>query len=807
MTAWLKELRYAARALRNSPGVAGIAVLALALGIGLTATMFSIVEGAILRGLPFEDGDRIMHLERNNLSRDIEGMGVPLHDYLDWREQQRSFESLAAYYEGTVNLSGLERAERYDGAFITADGLELLGVRPALGRLFREDENEPGSAPVILLGHHVWRDRFDADPAVLGRIVRVNGEQATVIGVMPEGFRFPTTQDVWLPLRLDPTRIARGEGTTLEVFGRLREGVSRDGAAAEMQTIARRLAEAHPETNEGVGAVVQPFTEEYIGDEASTMLWTMLGAVFLVLLIACANVANLLLARATTRSRELAIRSAIGASRLQVVAKLVGEALVLAGVGAVLGLGLAWAGVRTFNAAVAPASPPFWIDIGLHPRVLLFVVGITLLSALLSGIAPALQATGTRLNEVLKDESRGSSGFRVGRLSRVLVTGEIALSVGLLVATGLMIRSVTELASVDYGFERESVFSARMGLFETDYPDAESRRRYYERLLPRLRELPGVRAATITTALPGVWSGGTSFAVAGRGYERPQDRPNARWVAIAPGYFATFDVRPLRGRLFDLRDGPDAAPVAIVNRSFVTRHFPGEDPLGKRIRRGGDGSDEPWRTIVGVVPDMYLQGVQNPDDDPAGMYLPLAQSDARFTYLAIRSNGNPMTLANPARDAVASVDPHIPLYWVQSVQDAIDETTWYYRVFGALFAVFGFVALFLASIGLYGVMSASVASRTVEMGIRMALGAKGKDVVRLVLRQGLLQIGIGLVLGVGLAALLARGLDILLYEVGAWDPTTFLIIAAVIAATGLLAAWVPALRATRLEPMLALRYE
>ncbi len=807
MSAWVTELRYAARGLRNSPGVAALAVLALALGLGLTTTMFSIVEGAILRGLPFEGAGRIMHLERNNLSEGIESMEVPLHDYLDWREQQRSFEALAAFHEGTVNLSGTERAERYDGAFITANGLETLGVRPTLGRLFREDEDEPEAGPVLLLSDHVWRDRFDADTAVLGRVLRVNGEQATVIGVMPPGFRFPTAQDVWLPLRMDPAKLARGEGTSLEVFGRLRDGVSRDRAAAEMQTIARRLAEAYPETNEGVGAVVKPFTDEYIGEEPRAMLWTMLGAVFLVLLIACANVANLLLARAATRQRELAIRSAIGASRLQVIGKLLAEALVLAGAGAALGLALAWVGIRAFNAAVAPSSPPFWIDIGLHPQVLLFVLAVTLASALLSGIVPALQATGARLNEVLKDESRGSSGLRVGRLSRVLVTAEIALSVGLLVGTGLMIKSVTNLAGVEYGFETESVFSARMGLFEADYPDAESRGRYYERLLPRLRELPGVEAATIATSLPGVWSGGTTFEVEGRSYERPQDHPNARWVAIAPGYFEAFDVRPLRGRRFDLRDAREAAAVAIVNRSFVARHFPGEDPLGKRIRQGGSEDEEPWRTIVGVVPDMHLQGVQNPEDDPSGMYVPLAQADPRFTYVALRSGGDAMTLANPARAAVAAVDPDIPLYWVQSVQAAIDETTWYYRVFGTLFAVFGAVALFLASVGLYGVMSASVGSRTVEMGIRMALGAKGKDVVRLVLRQGLVQIAIGLAVGVGLAFLLARGLDILLYRVGAWDPATFLLIAAVIVATGLLASWIPALRATRVEPMTALRYE
>ncbi len=807
MSASLKELRYAVRMLRKSPGMSAIAVLALALGIGLTATMFSIVEGAILRGLPFEEADRIMHLERNNLSEGIESMEVPYHDYVDWREQQTSFEDLAAWHGGTVNVRGTERAERYSGGFMTANTFTTLRVQPALGRVFREDENQPGAALVIVLGHHVWTNRYEADPAVVGRTLRVNGEQATVIGVMPRGFRFPINQDVWLPLRMDPATFARGEGQTLEVFGRLRPGVSRERATAEMQAIAARLADAYPDTNEGVGAVVQPFTDEYIGDEPKAMLWTMLGAVFLVLLIACANVANLLLARAATRSRELAIRGALGASRLQVIGKLLGESLVLSAVGAALGIGLAWLGIRAFNAAIAPTDPPFWIDIGLHPSVLLFVLGITLLSALVSGIFPALQASGGAMNEVLKDESWGSTGLRTGRLSRVLVTAEIALSVGLLVAAGLMVKSVTNLGRIDYGFETESVFSARMGLFETDYPDEESRGLYYERVQSRLRELPGVEAATITTSLPGVWSGGTAFALEGASYDRDQDYPVANRVAATPGYFETFGVRPVRGRTFTESDRRESLPVALVNETFARKHFEGAEAVGARIREGRSDSEEPWRTIVGVVPDMYLQGVEDQEDDGAGIYVPLAQSDARFTYLALRARGNPMSLANPARDAVASVDPDIPLYWVQSVQGAIDETTWYFRIFGTLFAIFGVVALFLASVGLYGVMSTSVGNRTVEMGIRMALGAKDGDVLRLVIRQGMVQVAIGLVLGTGLALLLARGLNILLYGVGTWDPATFSLIAAIIVATGLLATYIPALRATRVQPMAALRYE
>ena len=807
MSGFLSEVRYAVRSLRKSPGLSGIAVLALALGIGLTTIMFSIVHGAILKGLPFENADRLMHLERNNLAEDIESMEVTIHDYLDWREQQQSFESLAAYYDGTINMSGTERAERYEGAFMTANAFGSLGVQPILGRNFREDEDEPGAPPVIILGHHVWQDRFSGDDHVLGRTVQVNGEQTTIIGVMPEGFRFPFLQDVWVPLRMDPLEIERGSGTTLEVYGRLRDGVNRDQATAEMQSIAQRLASAYPETNEGVGVSMKPYAEEYVGEEASGLLFTMLGAVFLVLLIACANVANLLLARASTRSRELAIRSAIGASRLRVVLQLLGDGLVLSTAGAVLGIGIGWLGIRAFNDAIASADPPFWIDIGLHPTVLLFVLGITVLAGVLSGIIPALQASGTRVNEVLKDESWGSSGFRVGKLSRGLVVAEIALSVGLLVGAGLMIKSVANLNNIEYGFATEEVLTARMGLFESEYPDRESRQIFFDETLRRLDGLPGVETATLATSVPGVWSGGTSFAVEGESYDRDQDYPGTNWVAITPDYFETFGVDISRGRGFTTADGADGMQVAIVNASFAERYFPGEDALGRRIRQGRSESVQPWLTIVGIVPDMYLEGVEDQEDDPEGMYVPLAQADVRFVYMALRAGGNPMTLANPAREAVASVDRDVPLYWVQSLQSAIDETTWYFRVFGTLFVIFGIVALFLASVGLYGVMSASVGNRTTEMGIRMALGAKAGDVRRLVLRQGMIQMAIGVALGLALAGLLARGLEILLYGIEGWDPLTYISISLVLTAVGLLASYVPARRATRLEPMAALRYE
>lgn len=809
MSGILRELRYATRALRKSLGTSAIAVLALGLGIGLTTIMFSIVYGAVWKGLPFEDSAELLHLERNNLARDIEGMEVTIHDFVDWREQQTSFEDIAAFYQGTVNLSGTERPERFDGAFITASGFQLLRVRPALGRLFREGEDDPAADPVVLIGYHIWRDRFGGDPDVVDQVVRVNGEASTIVGVMPEGFRFPLNEDIWVPLRMDMLEIERGDGRTLEVYGRLRDGVSMDEAAAEMQAIAMRLAEEYRETNEGVGAVVKPYTEEYIGAEPRGMLYTMLGAVALILLVACANVANLLLSRAAMRSKELAIRSAIGASRLRVMLQLLSEGLVLAGAGALLGIAISWLGITLFNRAIAPTDPPFWIDIGLNVVVLAFVLTATVLAGVLSGIIPAIQASGHAVNEVLKDESWGSSGFRVGRLSKALVIGEIALSLGVLVAAGLMIKSVANLRNLDYGFYTENIFTARMGLFEADYPDTVSRREFFRDVLRRVDQRPGVAAASIITALPGVWSYGGSFAVEGESYDRDQDYPDTRWAVASPNFLDVFGVSVLEGRGFGPQDTYDAMPVTIVTKSLAEQFFLDESPVGRRVRLGVSDSEEPWRTIVGVIPDVYMEGLSSiGETDPWGMYFPLDQSDIRFAYVALRAEGDdPMTLAAGARGDVAAVDPDIPLYWTQSHQAAIDEGTWFYRVFGNLFMVFGLVALFLASVGLYGVMAASVNNRTNEMGIRMALGAQSGDVVRLIMRQGAVQIGIGMALGLALAALLSRGLEIVLFQVEPWDPAVFVLIAVVLAAVGMLASYVPARRATRVDPAVALRYE
>ena len=803
----LNEIRFAARSLLKSPGLALIAVVTLGLGIGTVTFMFSLVYGALYRGLPFPEGEQIMHLSRTNLSANIEQMGVTIHDFVDWREQQRSLEELAGVRNGTVNVSGTERPIRFDGAFMTANGFRVLRAQPFLGRGFRDGEEGPDSPHVVVLGYAVWRDHFESDPGVVGRTIRVNGEQSTVIGVMPEGFRFPENQEIWVPLADDVLEITRGDGYTLDAFGRLRPGVTLDQAMTEYAGIAQRLETAYAESNEGIGVRIQPFTEAFMGRDAEILLLTMLAVVFLVLFVACANVANLLLARAATQTKAVAIRTALGAGRGRIVLRLLAEAGVLAGAGAALGVGVAWMGLNLFLPYAMETNPPFWFDFSIDAPILLFVVVVVALVTILSGIFPGVQASGTRVHEILKDESRGSSSLRIGRLSRMLVVGEIAFSVGLLVAAGLMIKGMVKLKNLDYGFQTENVFTARVGLFENEFPDAASKVRFHEEVLDRLRSQPGVLAASLTDNLPGLFSPYPYVGIQGVPYATDQDYPGSRHAVITPGFFETFGVDLLSGRDFTRQDAADGLPVAIVNRSFAERFFPGEDPLGRQIRTGRSNSEAPWLTVVGMAPDLYMQGVQAQEGDPEGFYTPLAQDDIRFASIVIRAQRDAMALTPMVRDQVTAVHPDTPLYWVRSQLDAVKENNWQVNLFGSLFVVFGFVALFLATIGLYGVMSFATGQRTHEVGIRMALGAEAGDVVRLVVRTGAIQLFIGLTVGLGLAAVVSRGMRDMLFRVEPWDFTVFLVISAVLTVTGLAASIIPARRATRVDPVEALRYE
>ena len=810
MVSLAQDLRFGLRVLLKHPGHSLAAVGALALGLGLVTAMFSIVYGVALRGLPFADPERILHLASSHPSRGQQRLEVDFHDFLDWRARQVSFEGLAGHSQGTVNLSGDGAApERFEGAFVSVDLFELLRVRPLLGRGFLPGEDSSQAPPVVVLSYGVWHTRYQGDPKVLGRPVRINGEPGTIVGVMPQGFEFPAIEEVWVPLRLDPLRVQRGQGNTLEVVGRLREGVALEAARTEMDGIARALAAEHPRTNEGRRAVVERWMDKVLPDRLRLLLSAMLGACFLVLLLGCTNVASLMTARASRRSREIAIRAALGARRRRVFVQLLMESLLTSAAGTVLGVTFAHWGIRLFNTVLAKLHPPFWIDIRVDGPALAFALGTTVLTTLLSGLMPSLQASRADLNDVLKEEGRGSSSLHLGLFSRWIVVAEVAISCLLLVGAGLMIRSVVSLRTLDLGFDPGGVFTARIALFEPAYPDEARRVAFFEALTARVGTLPGVAAAAASTSLPGQGTGSVPYQVEGRTHPAAGDVPSARLALVSPGFFEVFGTEILAGRGFHRMDTAGSLPVAIVNESFAARVWKGEDPLGKRIRLvPGPGRVEPWRTVVGVVPDMQMAGLANLEGEQSGFFLPLSQRCPRFVSIVAKTRtDDPLTLAPLVRAQVNALDPDLPLYFVSSMEDELARLSFFPNLFGTLFAIFGVAALLLASVGIYGVIAFAVSQRTREIGIRMALGARKKTVLHLILRQGMLHLSFGLLLGLGLALFVWSFLDRFLVGVESKDPATFAIVAAVLGAVAFLACWIPAWRATRTDPLVAIRAE
>ncbi len=808
MGSFIADLRYGVRMLVRTPGLSAVAILTIALGVGLTTHTFSVVYGSVIRGLDFDRGTTLVSLTQDIPSEGIRGRGIPMLDLVDWRDQQTAFRGLAGYTGGTVNLADeASRPERFQGAFVSANLFAQVDGVPILGRVFNPEEDAGTGEQVIILGHAVWQNRYGGDPDIIGRRIQANAETATVVGVMPEGFHFPFSQDVWLPLGIDPVQAQRG-ANRVQVVGRLREGVSLAQAEVQLGAIARRIADQYPETNEGVGVWVQSYQDFTMPRELVTVLWVMLAAVFGVLLIASFNVANLLLARAAVRSKEVAVRSALGADRGRLIRQLLLEASLLVALGGVAGVGLGYFGIEAFNAATIDIEKPYWIDIRLDGPALLFSLGITAFASLVAGTLPAIRASGGKIHEILQDQSRGSSSFRMGRFSTALVIGEIALSCGLLVGAGMMIKTVINLKSLDMGFEVEQLFTARLGLFEADYPDDESRRRFYDRLLEDLRSAPGAEAVGLTTNLPALGSGQTRIALDGVAYPDVSDQPLSNFTRITPGYLEALGVGILEGRDFGPQDRTDAVPTVIVNESFARKHFGEESPLERRFRRG---DEQPWMTIVGVVPDIYLgsAGVGGIGSGGAILdqfFMPLAQQqDIRFVSLLVKTRDDPGGFGSEARSVVAGIDPNLPLYWVRTMAESIETTTWAFEIFGSLFTIFGAAALFLAAVGLYGVMAFSVSCRTQEMGVRMALGASPRDVTRLVLAKGMKQLAIGGLIGLALGAAMAQPMSVVFFEVKPSDPTVYAAIIVTLGLAGFVACLIPARRATRVELVEALQ--
>jgi predicted permease len=790
--------------LRKAPGATATVLVALALGIGLPTLMFTLIRGALLPTLPFENGERIVRLSRAGDSP------VTAADVELWSTRQRSFDGMAPVSNGSATLAIEGRgAEPLSSGLIDPAVLSLLAVNPLLGRAFTTADAAPDAPPVVLIGYEVWRDRFDSDPAAVGRAVRVNGRVTEIVGVMPEGFGFPFDEQMWSPLRVDPVRDVLGRSTESEgslafLVGRLREGVSTAEASDELtrlSTEAAAEAGVPPESVERV--LVVEYTNIFSGEgQRIGISVLMLGAALMVLLVACANVTNVLLARTAVRAREVAIRGAMGASRARIVGQFLSEVALLTTLGAAGGVAIALIGTRAIqNLIQASPGAPFWIHFRVDLPVLAFVLAIAGMAALAAGLGPALQASRSNPHDLLKDGARGASGFHLGKVMRRLVGVEMALSFVLLVAAGLFIRSAVNYDRMEFDFEPEEVYQARVRMVES-YETTDARAAFLIELQEALGAQPEAEAAALGSDMPGIGSAALgALEVDGRPVP-PSERPRARSIVVTPGYFDLFRAPVIGGRDFDESDRVGTLPVAIVNEAFERRHFPG-GALDQRIRldlRAQDPTE--WLTIVGVVPDLMAGGVDRETEE--AVYIPAAQAVPQSIVILVRPTTEFATLPTVVREAITALDQDVPLFDVRRLGDAIDAANAQYRWLSALFLVAGGIALFLAGIGLYGVMAFWVAQRTREIGVRMALGGQRARIVGLVLRQGMVQTGLGLAAGLALAIPVARLLGSALFEVSPYDPIVFGSILIVLLGAAALGCWLPALRATAIDPLEAL---
>ncbi len=794
---YLADARSSLRIFRRSPGLAVSAVAALAMGIGFTTTMFSIVRGGT-RTLPFDDADRFVVVTRTVPQRGHD-LDPGLYDYVAWSRAQRSFTALAAFEEQSVNLSGdRRRPERRSAASVTPGTFDLLRVRPMLGRALLADDARPGAAPVALLGHDLWRARFDGDSGVVGRVIRLDGEPRTVVGVMPPGFGFPVRSSLWFPLAIEGEPLPGAQGTGLRVFGRLRDGVSLDQAQAEMATIAAAISREQPATHANLSARAMPFVEVEMAPNTAAILYLMLGIVSFVLLIACANVANLLLARAAMRSRETALRTALGATRGRIVAHHVAESLALAAVGGALGLGIAHIAVRFFAAATADIIEAFWIDFRVDWAVVLFATAMVAVAAAAAGVLPGLRASAANVSEILKDSSGGTTGLRIGRLARALVLVEVALATGFMIMTMTFTRTAVALRSIDLPFAAREIWSGQLGLTQETLDSPTTRERLARDLTARLEAIPGVRASALVSVLPGRGAGSWTFTVDAPAVRGAATTTTTGLAIVTPGFFDVVGARMVRGRALAWTDGAGSPTVAVVNESWVRRHSADRDPIGRRIWFG-----ERMLHVVGVAPDLQMQDPE--DRDGAGVYASMLQVRPYVIRVMTRAEGDPVELTPRVRDAIEAVDPDVPLIEVARLYDAIYSDKKVLEAFGALFFVFGLGALFLTMVGVYGVVSFAVTRRAREIGVRVALGATRLEIVRLVLRQGVTLIGAGTGAGLVIAFTLSHVLAAVTEVV---EPAGFLSYVAIAgallttAAAGLLR---PVRHALALQPMEALR--
>ena len=831
----LRDIRIGLRVLIKEKSFCALAVIVLALGICGVTTMFSVVNGVMLRGFSFPTAERLASASFVDPSSatffGVNGQ-ISSMDFDELLPQQQSFEMMSAYLSGsTVNVTDNGKPRRYTGAYATDRFLTILGTSPMLGRDFTPADNTPGAEKVTIIGYGIWQRDFGGLPQVIGKGVRINGKPATIVGVMPKGFAFPTNEELWLPLYSEFPPKARKDPANINpsVIGLLKPGVSADQANAEFTTLAKHFAEAYPDTNKQFNTgLVEPLIKTFTPRPLRGTLLTMLGFCVGVLLIACVNVMNMQFARATLRGKELAIRSSLGATRVRLIRQMLTESLLIAGFGATIGIALAYGSISWLSATIRSLDtpPPAYITFDVDALVLSVTVAATIAAAVVSGLVPAWMSSRANANAVLRDGGRGATSRSVTVISRGLVVFQIVVTCVLLIGSLLQVRSILKQQTIDWGYDTGGILSARMGLMEGDYPTADARRLFYDRLLRALRANPEFDAVGFSSRFRMVFSGNGPIEIDGKTYKDNKDRPLANFEQVTGTFFDVTSQKLVEGRTFNDDDLDAKLPVGIVNAAFAHRHFGNGSPIGRRFRTMNQAGTQPgpWRSIVGVVSNVRMLGpFNNTGVDDSGFYVPFYSTAfgpappvpfvSQFATVVVKPRGGqrPDALINALRREVIKADPNLPLYFVGTPKSQQEVFLAPNRIIATMFSIFGVVAVVLASVGIYGVQSFSVNQRTQEFGVRMALGANDGRILGMVLKQGVVQIGIGLMLGLGFALAIAtvagNGIQNTLFGVGARDPLTYASVALLIATVSLVATLVPARRATRVDPMIALRAE
>ena len=804
------DLRFAFRMIAAHRWFSAAVVVTLALGIGINTTVFTLVNAVLFKPVPIPGGEYIVTVSHLNSNKPDERRGVSYPDFLEYQKENRTFSGLEAATMTQMVITELGNPPERLNVLRTTTGLfRLLQTPPLLGRDFLPEEGKPGAPGVVLIGHSVWQSRYQGANDVVGRAIRINGAPATIIGVMAPGFRFPSNEELWMPLIPD-AELEKRTNASLTLFGLHRPEATVQEANADLTVISNRLTAAYPETNKDLTVRVRTFHDTYNGDQIRIVFLMMLGAVAFVLLIACANVANMMLSRAMARSREIAVRAAMGASRWQIVRQLLVESVLLSVIGGVLGLGLSAFGVHLFDLASRDVGKPYWVVFEMDYVVFVYFAVISVLTGIIFGLVPALRASRVDLNTTLKDGTPSGGSQRGGRFTAALVVLQFALTVVLLAGAGTMMRSFFAAQSMNPFVRPESVFTGRVQLPEAageTYAEPLSRRQFYDKLLPQLAALPGVTQVAATSHLPGLGAISRDVEIDGRPNADPKQAPRASVIIQTPNYLSSIGLPVLIGRGFAEPDGDPGKEVTVVTRAFAAKHWPDQTAVGNRLRFIEKEKPGPWLTVIGVSADI-IQTAQKADAPPL-VFISYRQEPWGWMALLLRTSSDPATLAAPVRAAVQSIDQDLPLFEVRTLPAALERERWFLSVFGSLFSVFALTGLLMASVGIYAVVAQSTARRTREIGIRMALGSTATGIVRLVLSRGLVQLGIGLVLGLVGAVMATQLLEKVgfLIRVSPHDPLVFGGITALLIAIGVLACWLPARRAAALHPVTALRHE